>query len=840
MRLDLAPHRAVATPGTPVTFLATVTNTTALIAGYSVRVLGADPSWVRVDDPQLRLFPDETASVVITVQLPEGVPAGDRRIAVQIRDLTDAGAIAVQEVVLDVPPLPRATARLDPPTMTGGSAAVFAVLVHNEGNTVQHGRVVARDPEALTTFTLQPAQYSLPPGESVTVAMRARAKRPWLGDPALRPFEVRLDGPTAPPADAPPAAAGVFIQKPRLSRGLLALLGLLLAISVFAVIITLALSSVVGRSAADRDLALQVAQARSDQTATGTSTLTGAVTDLSTGAPVGDVSVEAFGDDPATPLLTVATGDDGTYSLERLPAGTYTLRVRGAGFDETWYPAAPTQADAQQVEVATGQSVAGLTVLVGGVPATLAGSVTGTDVAGAVLSVQLPLDTGPLATTDTSAPGEAPATATSGAVVRTVPIGAEGTFEIDDLPSPAVYDLVVTKAGLASSVQRVDVAAGEDRTGVRLSLVQGDGSITGTVSGFDGPVTGATVVAGDGSVSVETVTLTQDNPGGFVLRGLPTPGTYTVVVSADGYAPSTLSLSLSEGQALTGVAVVLGRDEASLGGTVSVPGGDAGGVSVTVTDGALTLQTVTQSTKPVGRWSLAGLRVPSTYTVTFARADLESQVLSVSVDAFGNVTAGASSAGAVDVTMRGATGTISGTVKQPPTKGASAAPIGNVKVTVSSGSDQRVVYTASTPRSKVGSYVVDGLTPGTYTVTFSRSGTRATSEIVVLAAAQKYPLSPTLVAAARVYGTVTVDGGGSAGAVAVLLYRASEYGTAAGPVASMTASSAGAYSFADVDAPENYIVEVRVTPDGAVLATSSAVTLAASAQLKVDVSVPND
>lgn len=840
MRLDLIPQRAVAGPSTPVTFTATVTNTTGVIAGYTVRVLGADPSWVRIDDPQLRLFPDETATVLVTVQLPEGVPAGDRRIAVQIRDLTDAGAIAVQEVVLDVPPAPRATVRLDPPTVTAGPTAVFAVLVHNEGNTVQHGRVVALDPEARTAFAFQPPQFSLPPGESVTLALRAKAKRPWFGDPALRPFELRLDGPTAPPADAPPAAAGVFIQKPRLSRGLLALLGLLLAISVFAIVITIALSSVVGHSAADRNLALQVAQARNTATTTGTSTLTGSVTDLSTGAPVGDVSVEAFGSDPAEPLLTVATGDDGTFSLERLPAGTYTLRVRGAGFDETWYPAAPTQADAQQVEVATGQSVAGLTVLVGGVPAALAGTVSGDDVAGAVLTVQLPLDTGPLAATDTSAAGEAPPTATSGAVVRTVPIGAEGTFEIDDLPSPAVYDLVVTKKGLASSVQRVDVAAGEDRTGVRLSLVQGDGSITGTVNGFDGPVEGATVVASDGSVTVETVTLTQDTPGAFVLRGLPTPGTYTVVVSADGYAPSTLSLSLTQGQALTGVSVVLGRDEATLGGTVSVPGGDAGGVSVTVTDGALTLQTVTQSTRPVGRWSLAGLRVPSTYTVTFARSDLESQVLSVSVDAFGNVTAGAASATSVDATMRAATGTISGTVKQPPTKGAAAEPIGNVKVTVSSGGDQRVVYTASTPASKIGTYVVDGLDPGTYTVTFSRTGTRATSEIVVLAAAQDYPLSPTLVAAARIYGTITAQGGGSTGGVAVLLYRASEYGTAAGPVATTTASSTGTYSFDDVDAPENYLVEVRVTPDGAVLATSSAVTLTASGQLKVNVTVPAD
>ena len=51
-----------------------------------------------------------------------------------------------------------------------------------------------------------------------------------------------------------------------------------------------------------------------------------------------------------------------------------------------------------------------------------------------------------------------------------------------------------------------------------------------------------------------------------MLRGLPTPGSYTVVVSADGYSPATLNLTLTAGQQLTGVSVVLGRDQASLAG----------------------------------------------------------------------------------------------------------------------------------------------------------------------------------------------------------------------------------------------------------------------------------
>ena len=475
-------------------------------------------------------------------------------------------------------------------------------------------------------------------------------------------------------------------------------------------------------------------------------------------------------------------------------------------------------------------------MVVGGVPATLTGTVTGEDVGGAQLTVELPLDVPPLAGEVQPEAGEATATGSTGAVVRTVPIGADGTFEVADLPSPAVYDLVVAKAGFASAVQRVDVAAGEDRSGIQLSLLTGDGSIAGSVSGAAGPVGGATVVATAGQVVVETVTLTEDPVGSFTLRGLPTPGSYSVVVTAEGFAPATLNLTLTPAQELTGVSVLLGQDQSSIGGQVSVPGGDPSGVVVTVTDGAVTAQTVTTSSAPAGSWEVTGLRVPSTYTVTFSRADLESQVLSVSIDGFGNVTSGAPSATQVNATLRAADGTISGTVRQSSTTGATT-PVGNVTVTVSSGTTQRVVTTASTPASQVGRYVVDTLPPGTYTVTFSRAGTRPTSTIVVLAASQVRDLSPVLVAPASITGTVT-QGSAVQDGRAVLLYLAAQYGTAAGPVATTTTAADGSYTFQDVSAPEHYIVEVRTTPSGTVLVTSTPQTVSASQQLTVNLSIP--
>ena len=59
--------------------------------------------------------------------------------------------------------------------------------------------------------------------------------------------------------------------------------------------------------------------------------------------------------------------------------------------------------------------------------------------------------------------------------MKTVPIGADGTFALTDVPSPSVYQIRVVKPGYATSIQRIDVGAGETRKGVQIVLRKGDG-----------------------------------------------------------------------------------------------------------------------------------------------------------------------------------------------------------------------------------------------------------------------------------------------------------------------------------------------------------------------------
>lgn len=857
MRVMLSERRISVVPGSPSYVTVTVTNTSQVIAGYSLRFLGADPSWVSVDDPDARLFPDASAEIRVGLTLPVGVPAGARRMAVQVREATDEQVVAIEEIVVIVPEQPGLQVRLDPATVTAGRRGDFGVVVENQGNTILRGRLRGVDAEDKIAFAFAPDHFRLAPGEHLTTTLRTTARRPVFGALAVRPFGLFVDDAartrrtgaataTTPPVDdldgdattdeqaAVPAASGVFIQKPRFARSALSLVGLLVAVTVFAVVISLGLSSVLARSAADRDLALQVAQAQFSDASSGTAGIAGTVRLLSDGQPVESVSVEVFDEsDTSAALATTATDAQGAFAVGSLPAGSYKIRLLGSGFAEVWYPSAVADADAEVIDLTAGQRVMGLSVLLGGIPATLSGTVTGADVAGATAQLQIPLEAqvleglvDPTGATDPAAASE-PGAGGNGAVVRTVPVGADGQFSLTSVPSPGVYDLVVSKAGFSTQVHRIDVAAGENREGIEVSLLDGDGSVTGRVVSGSGPVPGATVVATYGQTVVQTVSLTQDDVGGFTLRGLPTPGTFTVVVSAPGYAPATLSVNLSDAQQLSGVVVTLGQSSGALSGLVSTPTGvSPAGITVTVSDGAVTRQTVTQSSAPAGGWRISGLPLPSTYTVTFSRADLESQVVSVTIDGHGTVSTGASAVPSVDVAMRVSSARIVGVVSQA-ALGGSPQPAGNVQVTASSGTATFSVTSASTPEAARGSFVLENVPPGTYTVTFSRKGTRSSSSIVTLTAGQTATLNPQLVSPASISGTVRANGLVAPG-LELRLYTAQEYGTAAAPRMVTRSDATGRYLFEDVDAPAHYIIEVMSASGAAALETSSAITLGQS------------
>ena len=241
MRVEVTPRTATVPAGEAVTLLVTVVNTEQIISAHRVSVLGVDPAWVELDREQLSLFPDAAEVVTATVHLPAGIPAGVRRLAVQVREITAPGDVEVVEVEVVVPAAHGARVELEPPTTTGGSRAEIGVVLTNDGNAEAELVLDGTDADQALRFSFDPPAVRLAPGERATAVATARGRRPLTGSPRIRQLTVLARRAGGEPA----STIGTFVQKPVVSRAGLGLLGLLAAISVFAAVIATTFGQVV-------------------------------------------------------------------------------------------------------------------------------------------------------------------------------------------------------------------------------------------------------------------------------------------------------------------------------------------------------------------------------------------------------------------------------------------------------------------------------------------------------------------------------------------------------------------------------------------------------------------
>ena len=743
MRVEASPRSATATPGQAVVFTIQVFNTEELISGHSLRVLGADSQWARLDKEKLSLFPASTGTALLAVNFPKGSPAGSRRVSVEVKELTAPWSAQIVDLDLEVPAQPAISLKLDPASVSAGRRASLVALVANAGNTTEDVELAATDDEAKVGFTFWPPVLHLDPGDTKAVKIGLSAARPWVGSPKVRPLSVQVVGGARNGTSA--QSFGSFVQRPWLTRGHLALIGFLAAATVFAAVLTVTLSQLGTASANDSNAVMQALQASTSAQSgasggTGAGSLAGDIT-LASSQGVGGVTVDLYeAADLTMPLASAATNQQGHYSFAGLAPGPYKVEFQGAGFSPLWYPDSSTPGGASPVVVSSRQTLSGIDATVFGLPATISGVVSGPSPGAATVRVE--------------SGGPQPAT------VSWTSTDAAGNFVLANVPTPASYELVVTKPGYAATNERVTLASGENDTGVTLFLQPGDGSIAGKVSSTSGPLGSVTVSAtaatAGGPITSSTVSLSRGRVGTFVLRNLPTPGTFTIVVTAPGYASQTVTVQLKKGEHFRGQSVVLIPATGSISGKVGLAGGGpAGGVNVTVTDGQLSISTTTVSViagkgaggkagsipshdgsapLALGSYQLNGLAVPGTYQVTFSRPGLQTVtrqvVLGAPPPSGGARHAAISYADPLDVTMQLATAVVYGTVDD-----ASGNGVGQVTVSLASGTTSYTVTSANIPQP--GAYEVDGVAPGTYTLSFARPGTIPIAAVVTLSAGER-------------------------------------------------------------------------------------------------------
>ncbi len=469
-----------------------------------------------------------------------------------------------------------------------------------------------------------------------------------------------------------------------------------------------------------------------DQLASG-GTITGTVT--ASGAPLGGVCVNAYLGASSVQSASTTTAPNGTYSLVGLAAGSYDVQFVGScsvsgSYATQWYDNVTARASATAVTVTAGGTSPGVNDALAAVASgSVSGTVTdpsGNPVPGICVDAYPQGSTSPVTSTTT---------------------GSDGTYVLAHL-APRAYNLYFdTSCDFSNLFVSQWGGGGSTQAGATVVTVTSGGSVTGqnatlvplTTGGISGTVTSTSDV-GVGNVCAEVFAAGTSNfvsstptasDGWYSVINLPA-GSYDVefasCTSLSPYLVQWYSGATTQG-ASTAVTVLSGRTTTGINATLTPT---TGSISGTVTDasssplgdvcvdafahGSQSLVAEATSDPTTGAYTLAGLPVGS-YDIEFSGTYCGAYGYATQ---WYNGVASQTSATAVAVTLNGTTtginaklastvGTISGTVLN-----GSAEGVSYVCVSANQGSTQ----VSSTYTGTDGSYSLEDLAPGSYTVEF--------------------------------------------------------------------------------------------------------------------------
>jgi hypothetical protein len=314
------------------------------------------------------------------------------------------------------------------------------------------------------------------------------------------------------------------------------------------------------------------------------------------GGPVRDADVTIR--DTANNLvgLPMKTGEDGVYAASGLPEGAYLVDVRAAGYRQP----APASVTVQ----AGGSAAADFTLTgLGSIRGQVADG-QGNLLAGAVVTVW-------------DADGRQVGEAMRGS-----------SFEMADMDEGG-YIIRAAADGYSNAERNVTVVAGKVSDLDRIVLEREEGSLAGSVRDLaDAAVAGARIAlqGTSGSPVLDTV---SDASGAFMFRDVP-PGTYTLHVSAEGYAAlPERTVTLQKGAAVVENIRLTEIGEAD-GQVITVRGEPVSGATVQITDTEGRPAASPVTTGADGKYVFAGLPKGS-YTLTIRAQDFLSAERSVEV-----------------------------------------------------------------------------------------------------------------------------------------------------------------------------------------------------------------
>jgi uncharacterized repeat protein (TIGR01451 family) len=719
MRTDLQFTHLTLVPGQPTRVAIEVTNTADVIDGVTAIIDGLDEDWIRLDQPLVRLFPDATGEVVFTIDVPESCPAGDYLVIVRIVSTISAERQSVQDFWVTVEPARAGRIEVVPQIVTKRSKAELLSTVTNTGNTPTTFQLSAVDATGEVDCQVDPAEVLVDVGESVDATVRMRGPRPWLGQVVSRSIML-----TAVADELELSTIATFNQKPRISRGLITFLTLVAIVALWATMFVFVIGFIRNQDQPGKASATAIAGGE-QAVPIGKigAQASGTVTSSTQGAGVPRVAVQAYRIPPASnseaqaaqgfrmraadePQLfaEAATDEDGNYSLASLLPGSYYLKFSAAGFGDQWYSSEAASTEPEPIELGPAAELASLDVVLVGDTGSFRGEI---DQSGSEATAGNFVVTATLI--DPDADPDSPPEPIQGTV------NPDGTYELGDLPAPNDYLVRIEDLDGNYSTQEfvISVAAGEKKQLNPVVPSASVGQLSGVVvNGAGSPLGGVTVTVRNGEFEVEAVTPTTGATGSFRFIGLPTPATYIVTFSLEGFTGQTIALELGPGKTDDSLRPVLVGGLGTINGVVTDPGGNRLGAAAVLVEGngfsaATATLTDPGSTGGIGSFFISSIPVPGSYTVTF---NLEG-FAAVTIPAQFGESGGALSP---QVTLTPIAGRVTGVVTS-----AQGGPVSNVDVQLSSG---LVTEDRSTISASAGEFSFTNVLPGAYTVQFSAAG----------------------------------------------------------------------------------------------------------------------
>ncbi len=660
----------------------TVTNNAAGPREMAVLVVGVDQAWLPGPVRSRALAPGESETVEVRVTPAVGTLPARYPMAVTVQALAPGAAAsaepsAVGECALVVNPRAQLQLEVAPQQCTLVRSQRIDVLLTNSGPAPVALDLATTASRGLEV-RLRRRSVRVPAGGETRLKGRVVATRPrWFGVGQQHSWSLTATGP-----DVVRRMSGTVQQRAVLGPGWIKAVAVLAVLAVWVVAAVVFIPRIADRFGSQEEDATTIAaegeggddtasdgdgsgsgsgddrgsgdgptvtQAKSAATPTGlqlngtitaedpagvTVTLepTSLVDEEAQGAENADdlVELSGYGKTPREALLlrapdrvpstrTATTPEDGTWSFPKVRApGYYLITFSKLGYESQSYvidSSAEDASDPLEVALEPGDGA-------------LSGVVSGPD--GRVPAATVTISDGTNTITTSSASK-----------------GNTGAWSVDGLATPGDYVVEVSKFGLGTESRLVGLDAG-GRATADLHLRTGVAAIVGRISGTPpggepGGLGGISVTATDeqGQQRSTTTVTRSGQAGSFKLSGLPSPGTYTVTLSGEGFQSQTSAIEFKEGDGRAELNETMVTSTGSVVGSVREKGDETHrlvGAGLTLSDGEHVYKTTSTSEDvdtvelEAGEFSFDGVE-PGVYQLTTEYFEFTRSVLTVRVKA---------------------------------------------------------------------------------------------------------------------------------------------------------------------------------------------------------------